>query len=437
MIGFVVASSLMLLCVLLGLWWSLWRVTPSERQIDLSANKTIFKEREIEIEALYAKKEISATEKEQFHAENARRLLAEAASDNDDRAGKSVSNTWLVLIMAVIFPLCAGALYVHLGSYPQMKQWQALSAGNSSLSETNMRDAMLMLRTRLHQDPDDVDGWYMLGRSYMSLDRPQEAMQAFATAHRIVRKEVEYIVAYAQTLRMVDAENGLPEVDRLLAEALLLNPEHEGARILTAYRAMESGKYEAAIAGFSWLRERRAGDSQAMAMLDGLIAQAKAEQNKGLNERTPSTTPNAVVTSPIERLEASVSKDVMAVASDDANHAVAQHIEVTVNITEELRAKLPKAGKVFVFAKAENGPPLPVAVAILDPSTLPATVLLSDANAMNPAIKLSDHQRVKLHARVSQTGKVEPKSGDLEGESPPFEWRAASKQQLTIDRSIK
>lgn len=404
---FLLAAALLLLLVLLRLWWTLWRQPPAERQVEIDANKALYQERAAEIERQFKAGEIAADDKAILDAENARRLLAEADQSHAAANTHSKRNTILVLAMALLLPLLAGVLYSQIGAYREVQHWQNLNAADMQHGESNMRDALLLLRTRLHQDPDDVEGWYMLGRSYMSLNRPQEAMQAFANAYRIDRQEPDYVVAYAQSMRMADPEGSLEQVDRLLAEALRLQPEHEGARILSAYRALERGEYQQAINAFRWLRERHQQDSSATQAIDQLIAEA---EQKLKAETAPAN------------------------ASEPA--ATANAIEVRVELAPELQEKLPRGGRVFVYAKAEQGPPMPLAVAVVEPSSLPTTVTLSDQNAMNPAFKLSDHQRVQLIARVSASGKVEPAAGDLQGDSQAFDWRQAPKQTLVINRSL-
>ena len=412
---FLAVTAILLLLVLFVLLRPLWLQDAVDTD-RLALNKSLYRERAAELEQLLASGAIDAEEKARRDAENARRLLADV-EQGETRSQVPTTRLPLVLSLAIVLPLVAALVYWQLGSYPQVKAWQSLDATEVG-EQRNMVDMLLMLRTRLHDDPEDLEGWYLLGRSYLSMERPREALQAFDHARKLNPNEPDYLVAYAQTLRMAEQDAALPEVDRLLRQALQLDPNHEGARLLTAYRDMESGRFDEAIAAFTALKANRSADSESSAMLDKVIADARAAQARA------SGTGGIATSEP----SATVPKTAETAASTGSDS-----LSVAVSLAPALKAKAGDKARVFVFARAESGPGLPVAVAVLPVSALPTTVTLSDANAMNPAVKLSDQQRVTLVARVSMKGTVEPAPGDLEGKLAAFDWRQQPKQQLLID----
>jgi cytochrome c-type biogenesis protein CcmH len=93
----------------------------------------------------------------------------------------------------------------------------------------------------------------------------------------------------------------------------------------------------------------------------------------------------------------------------------APSIEVTIDITPELRRKAGPDQVVFVFAKAVQGPRAPLAAVKLKVKDLPATVLLDDSKSVAPMFRLSRFKKVLVSARVSQSGQPMKGSGDLEG----------------------
>ncbi|MFN4290713.1 MAG: c-type cytochrome biogenesis protein CcmI [Permianibacter sp.] len=411
---FLAVTAILLLLVLFVLLRPLWLQDAVDAD-RLALNKSLYRERAAELEQLLASGAIDAEEKARRDAENARRLLADV-EQGETRSQVPTTRLPLVLSLAIVLPLVSALVYWQLGSYPQVKAWQSLDATEVG-EQRNMVDMLLMLRTRLHDDPEDLEGWYLLGRSYLSMERPREALQAFDHARKLNPNEPDYLVAYAQTLRMAEQDAALPEVDRLLRQALQLDPNHEGARLLTAYRDMETGRFDEAIAAFTALKANRSADSESSAMLDKVIADARAAQARASSN-------GAMVTS-----EPSATAPKAAGAASTGSDS----LSVAVSLAPALKAKAGDKARVFVFARAESGPGLPVAVAVLPVSALPTTVTLSDANAMNPAVKLSDQQRVTLVARVSMKGSVEPAPGDLEGKLAAFDWRQQPKQQLLID----
>ncbi len=414
---FVIVAVLLVLVVLAVLLRPLWQSTGVDTDT-LAVNRALYLERAAELEQWLANGQIDAEAKARLDTENGRRLLADA--DGEVRAAAGAVRRPLVIVLTLLLPIAAALLYWQLGRFTAVRDWHELQQSDVSQGNRNMIDMLLVLRTRLQDDPEDMEGWYLLGRSYLSVDRPQEALQAFDQARRLAPKEPDYLVAYAQTLRMVEQDDSLPEVDRLLASALQQDPNHEGARLLTAYRDMETGRFEQAIAAFEALRRNRGDDAESAAMLDKVIADARAAQQASEAASVPAPMGSASPASP----------NIGKVAAPSSN------LTVSVTLAPALKAKLSPTARVFVFARGESGAGLPVAVSVLPATGLPATITLSDANAMNPAVKLSDQQRVSLVARVSMAGTVEPAKGDLQGKVELFDWRQSPSQNLLIDTEL-
>jgi cytochrome c-type biogenesis protein CcmH len=83
------------------------------------------------------------------------------------------------------------------------------------------------------------------------------------------------------------------------------------------------------------------------------------------------------------------------------------------SISAELKARAEPGAAVFVYAKAMQGPPMPLAVRKLQLSELPVSLTLSDADAMMPSMKLSAFDQVIVGARVSSSGKPVAQAGDF------------------------
>ncbi len=86
-----------------------------------------------------------------------------------------------------------------------------------------------------------------------------------------------------------------------------------------------------------------------------------------------------------------------------------------------------------MFARAVNGPPMPLAVARLKASALPTTVMLTDGMGMTPSLRLSGAGQVTITARISHSGQALPAAGDLEGSSGPVPVASAKTVEVVID----
>ncbi len=412
------------------LWWgvaalvalmlfSLWRALTKSYQDEsvdrLQLNRQAFREREAEIERQSAAGDLSAEEKARLLNENARQLLNEA---NEKAALKKSSDRLPVFafMTVVLIGGCIG-LYAWLGAHQQVGEWMSLQhrAQTDAEHKSSMQEMLLLLRTRLQHDPEDSEGWFMLGRSMLSLQQPQLAAQAFSRARALSPNDPDVLVAYAQSLRLGDANGSGADVDRLLMQARLLNPDHEGAVLMTAYRHFEKNEFAQAIPLFEKLKVGRAGDSEALQMIEASIQRAR----EGLAAKpvVPVTTP--VATSPAPAAASS-----------------GESLTVSVGIADAVKKSASPDARVFIYARALHGPPMPLAVVTTTVAQLPLTVSLSDANAMNAAMKLSSQQDVQVVARISRTGNANATPGDWQGDLSIVNWRKNNKAQVTIQKQL-
>jgi cytochrome c-type biogenesis protein CcmH len=98
-----------------------------------------------------------------------------------------------------------------------------------------------------------------------------------------------------------------------------------------------------------------------------------------------------------------------------AGTAASAGVSGTVKLAPELAAKASPTDTVFIFARAANGPPMPLAVLRKQVRDLPVTFALDDTMAMMPAMKLSDFPQVVVGARISKSANATPQPGDLQG----------------------
>lgn len=89
---------------------------------------------------------------------------------------------------------------------------------------------------------------------------------------------------------------------------------------------------------------------------------------------------------------------------------------MVVDLDPSLKGRADPGDTVFIFARAMNGPPMPLAVARRSVADLPVTVTLDDSSAMTPDMKLSDFEQVRIGARISKSGNATAQTGDLQGE---------------------
>jgi len=119
-----------------------------------------------------------------------------------------------------------------------------------------------------------------------------------------------------------------------------------------------------------------------------------------------------------------------------AAQATGAAIQVSVALSPELAAQAAPEDTVFIFARAESGPRMPLAIVRKQVRDLPVTVTLDDSLAMSPVMVISKFEQVTVGARISKSGNAMPQSGDLQGTVTPVATRDAAPVELTIDSRV-
>jgi cytochrome c-type biogenesis protein CcmH len=110
-------------------------------------------------------------------------------------------------------------------------------------------------------------------------------------------------------------------------------------------------------------------------------------------------------------------------------------VQGTVRLDPAIAARAAPTDTVFVFARASEGPRVPLAVLKLQAKDLPAKFVLDDSLAMAPQFRLSNFKSVLVNARVSKSGGANPAAGDLEGRGVAVDLGARD-VVVTIDRVL-
>jgi cytochrome c-type biogenesis protein CcmH len=104
-------------------------------------------------------------------------------------------------------------------------------------------------------------------------------------------------------------------------------------------------------------------------------------------------------------------------AADNAAPAAGASVRGKVSLSPALASQADPSDIVFIFARAPQGPRIPLAIIRRHVKDLPFTFSLDDGQAMSPDLKLSQFAEVVVSARVSKSANAVPRSGDLQGSS--------------------
>ena len=271
------------------------------------------------------------------------------------------------------------------------------------------------LAERLKTNPDDADGWSMLGRSYAVLGRYPQAVQAIQHVIDLRPKDAQAYADYADALGMANGRKLDGEPEKAIARALQLDPDNGKALALAGTVALDHG--DAALAARHWERALRGVEpgGEMARQLQGGIAEARQRAGLPPLAAAPSATAPAQVD---PATTAAPGAGVSAAAQADAKVAPAGSVQARITLAPALASRAAPDDTVFIFARALQGPKAPLAIQRRQVKDLPLDLVLDDSMAMSPAMSLSTVTQVVIGARVSKSGNAMPQPGDLQGLSP-------------------
>jgi cytochrome c-type biogenesis protein CcmH len=365
--------------------------TVSERE----ANLSIYRDQFAELERDLASGVLTEDQHAQARVELEQRLLAdvERAPPASPPAKRSSLATAIVLAIAV--PVLSGLLYWHLGTPQALNAPTRAQADPSNMTAEHFQQMTDKLAARLQQKPDDPVGWTMLGRAYKALERYPEAVDALSRALKLRPQDPEILVEYAEALGLARGGDLKGEPSVLLERALKIAPDDPKVLTLAGTAAFARGDYKVAIALWQRLSSKVPPESEMGQALASGIAEAKARQTGKRAQPTPAPKP------------------------PQAAAASGKALSGTVNLAPSLQGRAEPGDTVFIFARAAEGPPMPLAVMRKQVKDLPFEFKLDDSMAMRPGLELSAFPKVVVTARVSKSGNARPAPGDLEGASAP------------------
>lgn len=427
MIGFWLAVVLLLALALAFLLPVLWRPRPpGDGSNAAGVNVAVYRDQLKEAERDLAADLITRERYEQLRTETQRRVLDDVPDTATTAAAGAPAATAqvarpsrrLALSLALLLPLASVATYLSLGR-PDATQVAAVAAAatDHQVSPEQIEAMVTALADRLKADPANAEGWQMLGRSYSALGRYTDAAAALRQVVQLLPGQADPLADLADVLGMAQGRNLAGEPARLVEQALAIDPRHVKALALAGSVAFEAGEF--ARARDLWLRlvEQVPPESEIGRAVQGSIEEATRLA------AAAAAGPGAAASAP-----ASTGRPASAPAT-----AATASISGEVSLSPELAGRVAAGDTVYVFARAAEGPRLPLAIVKQAAGSWPLRFTLDDSTAMSPDARLSSATSVVVVARVSRSGNATPQPGDLVGQTAPLSPGSAP-VRLVIDR---
>ena len=421
MLLFWLLSSLMVLAALALVVPSLLRGRAARHAAPGDANVALYRERIEELERERDRGEIGSDRYAALREDLERGLLSDAGGREAERAAAGSPSPGMAAAVAVAVPAASLALYLWLGSPHGVDSRTSPRDAAATTDGVPSVEAMVAsLADRLATDPDDAEGWLLLARSQVILERHDAALAGFRRAHALLGDEPALLADWAEAEAAADGNRFTAAALGRLERALEIDPDHEKALWLGGFAAAQDGRADIAVARWERLLAIQPPDSREAAIVSELLARIR-----GMGSETTTATADGETDSAAP-----------ATAASETGTAGGARIVVEVSLSPDLAAGTGDGEPVFVFARAPGAAGPPVAVARTVTGALPAVVVLDESSAMVPSRSLAGVERVMVTARVARSGTVTRTAGDLEGTFGPVEVADSGSVRIVISQVV-
>src|SRR5512135_3603900 len=396
---FWIVAVLLVAGVLAAIVWPLLRHAAGDRSGgEASAATSVYRDQKRQLDEEFAAGAIGTEQRDAAIEELAARLSAELdttpiPSEKTEPAASSRARLVWALVLVFTLPAAAGLLYVMLGNPGALQPGAGAAEAQAPTSPAQVDAMVEKLAARMKSNPDDPNGWVLLGRSYAVLGRFQESADAYRRAAALSPPDAGVLADWA--------------------DSLAIAPSNPKALALSGSAAAERRDFGAAITAWSKLKSQLPPGSDAQKEVDQMIAQARSAQAGGTAPALATADGGAAVPGTGETLAAPAS------AVPSQSDVAAGAISGRVSLDPTLAGRVTPGDTLYIFARPATGPRMPLAVIRSSAGSLPRDFTLDDSMAMAPSARLSTADRVIVEARISKSGSATPSAGDLRGVSAP------------------
>ncbi len=343
------------------------------------------------------------------------------------------------LFVLLMIPLAGILMYQNIGTPEAISLPTVTAAQRSTQQQTaahseqqGQMDALVKsLQQRMAENPEDPEGWLILGRSLKTMQRYAEAETALRNANRLVPGNPSIMVELAEAMLFT---SGQPEVDgearQLIESALAIDPnQQKGLWIMGMALAQEGDDTQAIV---YWTRllellEPASGPHEAVTQQIGM-----AQTRLGM---PVSAVAEASISEPTAAAPTSAAP---AMATPAVTEPVAEGfgIPATITIGDGLAGSFPANATLFIFIHPAGAAGMPLAVKRLAPKGFPMSLNFTDADLLQPGGSLQAFDLLDISARISMAGVANVASGDIQANRVTVNTKNVSAIALHLDQRV-
>jgi cytochrome c-type biogenesis protein CcmH len=401
MTGFVIGAVLaVLLVVALLLRPFVWKPR-AQRMSHRQMNAAVYREQLAKLEQDLAEGTLGQDDYAQARDDLQRRALEDIREDDAAPTLRAPRKTMLAVTLVV--PLAAVGLYMVLGNPGALTESGAAARG----TPPDIERMVAGLAAKLEQNPNDLQGWAMLARSYKVMGRSVDAEKAYERAGAALDNDAQLLASYADVAATNANGNFAGKPVQLIQKALKVDPNNPMALWLAGTAALSSNDFDGAIHIWERLAKLLPPGSEDARNLQGAIEEVRAKSGGKSTEMAAA--PGAGAGTAVAAADPVPAANT---APPAAAKGAAASVTGTVDLDASIKAKAAPTDTVMVIARVP-GTRMPVAVLRVSATELPLKFILDDSLAMSPQARISSASQVEVEARISKSGQAKPEPGDL------------------------
>jgi cytochrome c-type biogenesis protein CcmH len=425
---FLIWAALMCVAVVSVLAWSLRRASHAGLQVSERENVlsqvAVYREHLAELQHELAQGTLDQAGFDASHEELTQRLL----EDTPQKLASVPADTphWRALVtgLALAIPLMSFGLYFWVGTPVGIDPLLANQVGGDEQISSEKLQAMSdLLRQRLAENPNNAEGWVMLGRIERALGHFEPADEAFKKSLSLAAND-DVRIERAEVLAQKNQGKFDGEPWDIIQSVLKADPEHGNALLLAGSAAFSQGQFQDSLKYWDKVRGLLPASSPDLPPLVEAINKARERLNM------PALDPDTVVAQ-APQMPAAPAKPAQGKTAPGA-----ERISGRVSLDPSLASQVSPQDTVFIYANAADGPRMPLAIVRTTVDKLPYDFVLDDSMAMNPQMKLSHISAVMVRASISRSGNAMAQPGDLGVSAGPIKPGSKGKLNLVIAQPL-
>jgi len=343
------------------------------------------------------------------------------------------------LFVFLMIPLAGLLMYQNIGTPEAINLVRTTPTQQSAVQQQTahseqqgqMDELIASLQQRMAENPDDPEGWLILGRSLKSMQRFAEAETALTNANRLVPGNPSIMVELAEAMLFTSGQPEIGEEPRKLIEAALeIDPNLQKALWIMGLASSQSGDETQAIAYWTRLRDQLDPASAPYQSVTEQIQSAQTRLGQPVSPTTETTMAKTPVTAP------AMSKPATAEPAASQTTAAGFGIPATITLGDGIDGTFPPNATLFIFIQPAGGAGMPLAVKRLAPRGFPMSLNFTDADLLQPGGSLQAFDLLDISARISMSGVANVASGDIQANRVTVNTKNVSAIALHLDQRV-